>query len=307
MNCESVKKKLSLYLYGELSFEEEEQFAEHLDGCETCRQELEHERRIHRALDGAALEPPAELLARCREELAGVIRPAQRPQGAWIRWRRRLRMFAASPGWLSPAWLRPAGAVLLVAIGFFGGRFTAMAPSPLVFSPAEPVAARVRYVEPSGPGRVRIVVDETRQRVLTGRLDDRHVQELLLAAVREPSDPGVRGESVDLLKMRTESREVRDALLYAVENDPNDGVRLKALDGLRPYARDPKSRKVLSRVLLNDRNPGVRAAAIDLLIQSDTDDVVETLQELMQTEDNNYIRLRGQNALRAMNASVESF
>ena len=47
--------------------------------------------------------------------------------------------------------------------------------------------------------------------------------------------------------------------------------------------------------------------AIDLLVQTDEVDVVETLQELLRREDNNYLRLRSQKALQAMNASVETF
>ena len=40
MNCESAGKNFSLFLYGELSFEEEQEFQDHLDGCEPCRAAL---------------------------------------------------------------------------------------------------------------------------------------------------------------------------------------------------------------------------------------------------------------------------
>ena len=309
MNCESVRKGLSLYLYGELSFEQEELFAQHLDDSHESRRELEREKRMHRALDAAEMEPPAELLEQCRLDLPRAVRNARRPLAGPAGWIRGLRSTFASPAALRSAWLRPVGAVALVAVGFFAARFTGVAPvsSGWGSAPAEPVATQVRYVEPSPAGGVRIVVDETRQRVLTGSLGDEQVRKLLLAAMRNPSDVGVRAESVDLLKSRPGSREVKDALLYTVENDPNDGVRLKALEGLRGYPGDAETRKALSRLLLHDRNPGIRSMAIDLLVDSDTDDVVDTLQKLMQREENNSIRLRGQNALRAMNASVESF
>ena len=154
---------------------------------------------------------------------------------------------------------------------------------------------------------MRVVFDETRQRVVSGSLEDADVRNLLLAAVRTPSDPGVRVESLELLKSRPDSEETRDALLYAVENDPNDGVRLKALEGLRNFGTDRRSRLALSRVLLGDQNPGIRSMAIDMLLQTDETDVVETLQELMQREDDNYIRDRSQRALQTMKASVETF
>ncbi len=197
---------------------------------------------------------------------------------------------------------------MLVA-GFFVARMT---PPSLLGSfhsagMVEPSSSRVRYVEPVGSGRVQIVVDETTQRVLSGNLDDQSIQRLLLTAAKDPSDAGLRVESVDLLKSRPQSAEVRSALLYAVQHDPNSGVRLKALDGLKEFANDPETRKTLTQVLLKDDNPGVRTQVIDLLIKHHSDAMVGVFQELMGKEDNGYIRMRCQKALHDMNASVETY
>jgi HEAT repeat protein len=142
---------------------------------------------------------------------------------------------------------------------------------------------------------------------LSGNLDDQSIRKLLLAAAKDPSDPGLRVESVDLLKGQPESTEIRRALLYALQHDANSGVRLKALDGLKGFAEDPETRKALTQVLLTDQNPGVRTQVIDLLIQHKNDNMVGVLQELMRKEDNGYIRMRCQRALNDMNASVETF
>ena len=302
MNCESVRKQFPLYLYGELSFEDEETVAGHLDDCAGCREQLEREKRMQSALDGARVTPSADLLERCRLELPRTIRDAGAVPGGRAGWLRRL----LSPGIPSPGWLRPLGAVALLAVGFFAARYTAPGTGGPTAAP-ESVATRVRYVEPAGPGKVRIVFDETRQRELSGSVDDGPVRQMLLAAMQNPVDPGLRAESLDLLKGRSESRDVRAALLLALENDPNDGVRLKALEGLRPYSAAPETRRALSRVLLADDNPGIRSMAINLLVESNSTDVVETLQELLQTEKNGYIRNRTQQALEDMNASVETF
>jgi hypothetical protein len=66
-------------------------------------------------------------------------------------------------------------------------------------------------------------------------------------------------------------------------------------------------RRVLAEVLLKDDNPGLRTQAIELLTQSHDREMVGVLQELMGREDNDYIRLRTQRALREMKASVETF
>jgi hypothetical protein len=173
----------------------------------------------------------------------------------------------------------------MLALGFVTAR---VAPSSLLgnFHSAgmvDPTTSRVRYVEPTSPGRVQIVIDETHQRVLSGSLEDQSIQRLLLTAAKDPSDAGLRVESVDLLKNNSQSAEIRRALVYSLEHDPNAGVRLK------------------------DDNPGVRTQVIDLLVQRHSDAMVSVLQELMEKEDNNYIRMRCQKVLQEMNASVETY
>jgi HEAT repeat protein len=110
-----------------------------------------------------------------------------------------------------------------------------------------------------------------------------------------------------LLKNNSQSAEVRKALIYSLQHDPNAGVRLKALDGLKQFAEQPDTRQVLTQVLLKDNNPGVRTQVIDVLVQRHTDAMVGVLQELMEKEDNNYIRMRCQKLLQDMNASVETY
>jgi HEAT repeat protein len=112
---------------------------------------------------------------------------------------------------------------------------------------------------------------------------------------------------MDILKTRPYSADVRRALLQALQHDPNPGVRLKALEGLKQFAAEPDVRSTLAGVLLADDNPGVRTQAIDLLIQKREEDIVGVLQELMQKDNNNYVRLRCQRALQEMNASVGTF
>ena len=172
---------------------------------------------------------------------------------------------------------------------------------------AAPAVSRVRYVEPDASGQVQIVFDETRQRVLKGRLDEEPVRRLLLAAAKDPTDAGLRVETIDILKMQAASTEVRQALLYALQNDTSSGVRLKALEGLRAFATQPETRKALAHVVLADDNPGVRTQAIDLLVQHMEQDTIGVLQQLLRKEDNSYVRERSQKALRERKASVETF
>lgn len=306
MKCDEARQTMPLFLYGELTFDKEELLEVHIDECASCREALAREKALFQSLDAAEMVPSPELLNRCRAELRGRLEQV-RPErvGFWD----KIRQGFSIHFHFAPGIMQPVGALAMLAVGFFGAR---MMPSSLPgpwrsAGLVEPATSRVRYVEPVGAGKVQIVFDETRQRVLSGNVEDQAIQRLLLTAAKDPSDAGLRVESVDLLRSRPQSAEVRRALLYALQHDSNAGVRLKALDGLKDFADDPEARQTLTQVLLKDDNPGVRTQVIDLLIQHRSDSMVGVLQELMGKEDNGYIRMRCQRALHDMNASVETY
>jgi len=302
-----LPEQLPLMLYGELSFDEEEAVQQHLDFCGSCAAELGRLRKLHHELNALEPEVPAQLLQDSRRNLrvtlSGVHDAAAfRKQSGW--WR---RLVSPLQGW-GRGW-QMAGALALLVAGVLGGRGfpTSVHAGRLSLAPSEPVASRVRFVQPEGSGRVQIVLEEVRQRVLEGGVNDDSIRGILLSAAREANDPGVRVETMDLLKDQSESTEVRTALLAALQHDTNPGVRLKALEALKATAGAADTRRVLTHVLLTDQNPGIRTQAIDLLVQQQEPEMVGLLQELVSREDNDYVRLKCQKALREMNASIETF
>ncbi len=303
MSCEQAREQLSLMLYGELSFAEEESVQGHLTGCEECRAALATEQKWHDELIHGAVEPPAGLLVQCRQQLRATL-PATPTPGPLA------RFFA---GWNWSLVAKPGMGVALVALGFFGARYPLLpgVGDAASLSATNGVAARVRYVEADASGNVRIVLDETRPRVVSGRAEDPDVQRWLMAAAREANDPGLRAETVGLLQGGAETLDVRRALVTALESDPNAGVRLKALEGLRRHAGENDTRQALMRVLNADDNPGIRTQAIDLLTENSPRaldaQMVGMLQQLMRREENGYVRQRCEKALRLANASAEIF
>jgi hypothetical protein len=317
MNCESVTKLIPLYFYGELPPEEEDRLEQHLDTCAACARQAESQRVLSAALDRREMQPSAALLAECRHDLmrgvyrqeASVLRPVQ-PAAHWARLHNGLGAWLPSLG----PWRMPLGASALLVLGFVTARWTAPGaggPFSLASLTPENVVSSVRSVQPAHegaqPGEVQIVVDETRRRVIFGKLNDSNIQRLMLAAAHDENNPGVRWESVDLLKSHSDSSPVRELLLNRVAEDPNPGVRLKALDGLKTFTADPEVRKVLAQVLMHDGNPGVRIAAVDALTAHADDNMVGFLQGVVQKEDNTYVRRRCVKALQDMNASVGTF
>jgi len=258
---------------------------------------MERQRRFAAALDRRCLEPPPVLLPECRADLMAAIEGGVGKS----KWAQLVEGMTAAWFW------RPVAATALVALGFFAARFSGSNPGgPTATSPADRAYSTVRSVRADDPNRVEISLDETRRRTVTGRLDDPNIQRLLLSAAHE-DDPAVRVVSVDLLKGRAGVSEVRDELLDALAHDSNAGVRQKALEGLKPVAGDPAVRSALQQTLMGDDNQAVRMQAVDLLVAHPDDSMVGPMQEMIQREGNDYIRLRVEKALKDMNASIGTF
>jgi hypothetical protein len=304
MKCHEVIDQFSLYSYGEVSGEAEERIESHLAACAECARAFAKHRAFFGILNGreaSAGVNESALLSQCRmdfrRQLAVEIPP---PSGSWLSRLLNLAQFHI------PMRI-PAGAMALFALGWFAARYTPAKFGGIEAGLGQPMFSNVQSVQSGGPGRVQIAVDDVQRRVVTGSLDEPRIQQLLLDAVREESNPGVRVESIGILRNSADSEQVRGALIDALSHDPNAGVRLKALEGLKQYAGDPAVRQTLANVLLRDDNPGVRVQAIDLLTTHHDDSIVGVLQDVMQKEDDGYIRTRTRDLLEAMKASVGTY
>jgi hypothetical protein len=317
MTCDSVSNLISLYYYGELMPDEEDRLETHLAGCAACARELERQRKLAAALDQRTAHVSPMLLDDCRADLmaavaGGAPRLAGLRKGPWTLFLEAMASTFTGLGRLR----QPLGATALVALGFMAAKITpanfallrggAGGPSMASMTPDD-VFSTVRSVQPDSSGRVQISFDETRRKVVEGRMDDQAIQRLLLAGAHEEKNPAVRVEAVDILRSIAGSSQVRDALLNALAHDPIASVRLSALEGLKPLVADPEVRKTLSQVLASDDNAAVRMQVVDLLVAHRDDSMVAMLQSLMQHEDNGYVRLKCEKALKEMNASIGTF
>jgi hypothetical protein len=308
MSCTNVALELPLYVYGELSQEEEERLEGHLATCEGCSAELERVRVLSRELSAAEAPVSEELLNRCRVDLDRTLRQERAakaiPRQSWLGHLRDLMH-------LHIGFRIPAGALALIAVGFIAGKFAPLGFAPLGMGSAtgsqQAGIVSVRSVEPDATGKVRIAFDNVSQKTISGSPDDPAIRALLLASLKDQSNPGVRVETTGIMKDHAADADVRSALLDAVQHDPNVGVRINAVEGLKQYGGEPDVRKAMTQVLLNDVNPGVRMKAIDLLTAHKDQSIVGPLQNAMQKEDNSYVRMRMTDALREMNASLGNF
>jgi HEAT repeats/Putative zinc-finger len=306
-NCEKVRGEFALLLYGELSFNEEERVESHLDECAECRAALERQKTLHNAVDGAAVTPSPALLSCCREDLTRLLgheKPASRPVAWWQQ---------MTGGW-NLQFLRPMTAMALLAIGFFAAKATPGLNLPggvASMGLGDFGGAHVRNVATEPDGRLRLVVDETRERTISGSREDRQIRELLMAAAKEGADPGLRAQTVTILIGDAGASDVREALAFAMANDENTNVRLKAMEGLQRYTSDPVVQNALAHVLLNDPNSGIRTRVIQALDEREGQELnlqmVGALQELMSREDDQDVRERARRMLLSIKASAGTY
>lgn len=300
MNCQEVQTNLSLYLYGELEFGREEALEQHLAGCDYCQVALAREKSWHTALNTERRDVPLDLLSQCRRDLRSALQGAEKrdpePNGHFLNrlrsfwgWRQFDAIKFASARW-SP---RLAFASLFLFLGFTGSRwvdrFGLLPLGSGGFGTQAGLASglsRVRDVQSADNNRVRITLDQTQEQQIEGTLDDPRILSLLLAGSKDPADPGLRVDSVEVL-CRQKGADVRDALLFSVTHDENAAVRLKALEGLRQFREDSHAREVLLQVLETDANPAVRTQAIDVLVPYNGPvgpDLATTLETIVRSE-----------------------
>ena len=116
--------------------------------------------------------------------------------------------------------------------------------------------------------------------------------------MRNYPNSGVRLETLDALRHRVDDREVRTALREAMVRDRNPGVRLKAFEALRVHHAEPDIRQALKQVLRHDETPGMRIQVIDSLSQIPDRELIGLLQELVESDQNDYVRLKCRRTLR---------
>lgn len=312
MNCQQVQINLSLYLYGELDFAQEEAVEEHLDGCAFCQRALAREKNWHSTLNNERLDVPLELLSDCRRDLSRALGASKRPKDkpSFLTWLQDL-------GFARTRWsVQLAAASFLLFVGFGAGRLlniTGGSAMPVNLGGfINPPVLHVRDIQPDGKNGVRLTIERIKEDEISGPIDSGQIRSLLLAAMQDPTDPGIRVYSVEVLKGQ-HSGDIRQALLKSARNDSNAAVRLKALEALRQLPQDSATVDTLKFVLEHDEDAGVRSEAIDMLASANpilqpAPDLAGTLRQIMQSErEDDYVRTRCMQLLSQMNASANVY
>jgi hypothetical protein len=298
MKHSQFKEWIPLLGYGELDEDEKYLLQQHLKSCSECAHQLEELNHLQEML-GRRSEIPDQVLESARRELRiRMLAMSERKSASWF-W-----------SWL-PAWqgALAGGLCILLGLGIgyllFRGRQDG--PPGTLITPSVPNKwasiedadiSNVRFLDADpSDGQVEFSYEATMPVRLKGDVNDERIQQILSRALVNGQNPGTRLRAVGVFntnQMKQPDPEVKKALITAVKLDENDGVRKQALAALLNFPFDVEVRDSLLYVLTSDPNPALRIAAIDAIKTENSRDpkVLRVLEERMQTDANEYIRVR---------------
>lgn len=297
MKHSQFKEWIPLLGYGELDEDEKYLLQQHLKSCTECTRQLEELNQMQEVL-GRRSELSEQVLQSARRELRiRMISAGERSSASWL-W-----------SWL-PAWQNAVAGALCILLGLGIGYLVfrdRQAGSGDVVTPILPnrwasvedaAISNVRFLDADpSDGEVEFSYEATMPVRLKGDVNDEQIQQILSRALVNGQNPGTRLRAVGLLgtdQLKQPDPAVKQALMTALKLDENDGVRKQALTALLNFPFDAEVRDSLLYVLTSDPNPALRIAAIDAIKTERSRDpkVLRVLEERMQTDANEYIRLR---------------
>jgi hypothetical protein len=306
MKCQEFEQQSTLYIYDELAPDARAAFDAHVAVCDTCRAGLEKMRRFEHTLNACPKpEPSPEFMAHCRLSLDDALNREQ------LGWRSLLRSWFWSAGPIPAS--RAAAVAALVVLGFgLGWTLRPRVGSLPSIAPVGQASTfdlnnyRVRSIsqvaQDPQSGGVRITLDAERRVTLEGSLDDPRIREVLVNTMKNYDNPGIRRDTLDVLRGDPEEPSIREALMQAL-HDGNPGVRLEALKTVNHMECGYDTHGALLKVVEKDPNAGVRTAAIDALVEhvqqeGPDEEVTVGLEKLATTDPDAAVRLRCLSALR---------
>lgn len=300
------KERLALILYDELPELQRKETEDHLHACESCRTELEELKKLHHVLKPQTLlEPSEKLLMESRQQLRSALRNEREKKSFWESLREKL--YGGAPSYqIALGYCSAIIIGLLIGYAVFG-RTTpgpkVVGPTPTNIGRGDVQISNVRFIDanPSDDGQVEFAFDAITPMKVKGPVDSERIQKVLTYALVQEQNPGVRLRAINAIgeSQTTPDLEVKKALITTLKSDENAGVRREALSLLQKFPFDQEIKEAFLYVLENDKNAALRIAVIQSLAAKKAGDqeVVNVLKERVETDDNNYIRMKAKAVL----------
>ena len=318
MRHKQFEEWLQLALYDELTEREKTLFDNHLTSCESCRIELDQMKKFSAII--AQRKPvavPEALLQDSRRDLR--LRLQDKAAGRSLFG----KIKDAVDDLLAPQRQAALVGITALAIGVLAGFFIFRSSSEKslliqqagsispVMEAGESQIANIRFIDrDTRSGNVDFTFETITPVHIRGNVNDEYVQKVLARALVSNQNAGVRLRAVNMIGDQAEQKgapgldkEIKSALIAALLHDPNLGVRKEALQALQHYLPDSAIVRVFLTVLANEKSTGLKVAAINSLDLSKYEnqpisgDIQSMLKSKIQSDDNNYIRIRAKAAL----------
>jgi hypothetical protein len=264
MKCERAGELLPDYLEGTLKQQDAQLLEEHLETCTACEKEV----ALARDLAVLPIDEPSPAL-RARFEAVLDAYEEGRNEGSRVALEKDRRPRRGWDWLRSPAWAM-AGTAVLLAAGFFGGRYVSNindAHSQAQLASVETELTNMRQL---------MVISLLQEESASERL-----QGVSMSTREEKGDP-----------------QILSALLHTLRYDSSVDVRLAALDALSRNGSRPQVRQGLVEALATQQSPLVQVQLIDLLVQLHDRSVVDQLQKIEQDAHTDpAVRQRAQRAI----------
>jgi len=321
MKHDEYRESVILLSYGDLEPDERTDLEEHLRKCQECRRLFADLEQMQDVLERSSPEPPENLLWQSRERLKASLQPTISGTDSDARgWSERLASLIRSS--LAPIQL--AGALVMVCFGMMIG-YLAFSPSGAreqqlaEFDPFASGNVKINSVSfqkaDAASGEVELAFRASRPFRIRGDVEDPRIQRLLAYALINEQNPGTRLLAVNTIGAQSiaegKDLEIQAALIGALKTDGNPAVRQQALSTLAKHPITPEIKEAVLGVLAYDENAKLRIEAINVLEAAVTaghdieSDVIDALEDRIQKDENNFIRLRAQAVLQ--NAGYERF
>jgi hypothetical protein len=312
MKHQKYQEWIELALYGELEENRLSELNEHLLSCPECSAEYKSQEKFYNFL--SAHKPPvsSRLLEEARFELQGALR-AERNRVTFLdKLKEKISQFFE--GKLSIV----AASMATLIIGLFAGYLLFNSPEVNNRIPDDARAdsfigsnvkiSNIKFIDQGNPdGEIEFQFEAVKPVRMRGNISDPEIQNVLMYAILNEENPGVRLNSLNVLSKQSEApnvdKDVRDALIMVIKYDENPGVRREALQLLKKYKYDTELKETFLYVLMNDSISGIRIEAINGLKRAKEEGVVfnedarDILRERMTRDENNYVRFQARTVL----------
>lgn len=320
MKHTQFKEWLQLSVIDELKDDERALLTIHLGECATCREELNELEKFYSVIGHReSIEVSDALLQEARQQLRRALLEQRLAKPLWE------RAFESIYEYIFHEYKIAFGGIATMALGIFVGYVVFMPPRtgegnpareerPVLqqamsvnetkesFTQEETRTSNLHFIDSdAGDGVVEFTFDAVTPMHVRGNVNDDKVQKVLVRALTNEENAGVRLRTVGAIASRSHDGknsdpEVKSALISALKEDKNPGVRQEALRVVLRYPLDSEIKQALMFTLTHDKNSGNRISAINGLASASMEghsldkDVLTLLRQKTQSDNNNYVR-----------------